>query len=93
MRANKLWLAPLAVAIIVFPKAFEDFGGGEARGILNRRIAVDERQAQPLGQPPADRRLASPHQADEYDWTVETLGEFMHAQGYTALAKVGKSPI
>jgi hypothetical protein len=62
-------------------------------GILDRRIAVDERQTEALGEPPADGRFAGAHDAHEDDWTVETLGEFVHGRGYTALAKLGKSPI
>ena len=74
-------------------EALEDFRRGQARSVLDGRVAVDEGQAEPLRKAAAHRRLARPHEADEDDWAIETLGEFMHARGYTALAKVGKSPI
>ena len=84
--------APLAVAIIVFPKPLEDLRGGQAGRVLDGRVAIDEGQAEPLRQPPADRRLASPHQADEDDWTVETLGEFMHARAIQRWPRSAKAP-
>ena len=50
-------------------------------GILDLVVAVDERQAQPLGEAAADGRLARPHQADEDDWTVKAVGQILHRSG------------
>ena len=36
-------------------------------GLLDLRIGVDERDAEPQREPPADRGLAGPHHADEHD--------------------------
>ena len=85
--------APLAVAEVGFAEALEHLGGRIAGGILDRRIAVDEGQAEPLREAPADGRFAGAHQADEDDWAVEAFGQLFHARGYTAGRKVGQKPI
>ena len=72
---------PLAVAEILLAIALEHSAGGIAGGILDRGVAVDEWQAEPLRQPPADRRLADAHQADEDHRPVETLAEIHHLTG------------
>ncbi len=46
---------PLAVAKIVLAVALEHLGRGKSRGILDRCVAVDERQAEPPGKAPPDR--------------------------------------
>jgi len=38
-----------------------------AAHFLDRHVAIDERQAESPGQPPADGRLARAHQADQHD--------------------------
>ena len=85
--------APFPVAEIGFAVALEDFGGRIAGGILDRRIAVDERQAEPPREAPADGRFAGAHQADKDDWAIEAGGQLFHARGYTAGRKVGQKPI
>ena len=82
---------PLAVAEILLAVALEHFGGGEAGGVLDRRVAVDEGQAEPLGEPAADGRLAGAHQPDEDDRTVETVCQLSHAQGLYSGGQGGKS--
>src|SRR5205085_5091329 len=52
---------PLAVAVIGLPIALEHFTGGQSHGVLDGRIAVDEGQAEPLGQPPSDGRFPDAH--------------------------------
>ena len=81
---------PLAVAEILLAEAFEDLGGAVAGGVLDRGIAVDERQAQPLGEALADSRFTGAHQADQDDWPVEALRQLFHRRGYTWACLVGQ---
>lgn len=89
----------LAVAIILFPVPFEQLAPGESDGLFNLRIAVDERQTQPLGQAPTYRRFSYPHQPDENHRPVEALRQIRHFEiaqsdtlkGYTAAFPLGKS--
>ena len=69
----------LAVAEIALAVAFEHLGGRIAGGVLDLGVAVDEGQAEPLGQAPPDRRLPDPHQPDQHHGPVETLAKFHHA--------------
>ena len=67
-----------------------------SRRLLDRGIAIDERQAEPLGQAPADGRFAGAHQPDEDDRTIE-VGQLLHFsgtiwRGYTDSLKVGQKP-
>jgi hypothetical protein len=64
---------PFAIAEIGFAEPFIDFGRRQAGGVGDRRIAVDERQAQPPGEPPSDRRFPHSHQPHQHDWPVEPL--------------------
>ena len=65
-----------AVAEIGLAEALEDLRDGHARPGLDLGVGIDERQAQPLGEPASDRRLPSPHHADEDDRTsAERRGE------------------
>ncbi len=56
---------PLAVAEIGFAMGGEDFGDGHAMGGFDLVIRIDEGQAEPLRETPADRGLARSHHADE----------------------------
>ncbi len=82
----------LAVAVIAFTEAFENFARRIAYCVLDLGIAVDEGQTQPPGKAAPDGRLASAHQADENYWTVEMLGKILHGRGYTAAPKLGQKP-
>ena len=84
--------APLAVAEIFLSKSFEDLGRRKPGRILDRCVAIDKGQPESLREPAPDGRFADSHQPDKDDGTVEMLGQFMHAVGYTALDKPGKSP-
>ena len=55
----------LAVAERRLAVAGEQFGDGAAGGQLDLGVGVAERQAEPRGQPPADRGLAGAHQPDQ----------------------------
>ena len=82
---------PLAIAEILLAIAFINFGGAETGGILDRRIAVDERQVEPLREAPADGRLADTHQADKDDRFIKAVRQTMHGQGgYTWGCMVGQ---
>ena len=84
---------PLAVAEILLAVALEHLGGGVAGGVLDRRVAVDEGQAEPLGQPPPDRRLSHSHQPDEHHRPVETLRQIHHLKGlYSGSPRSAKAP-
>ena len=83
--------SPLPVAKILLAEAFIDFGGGESRRVLDRGIAVDERQPEPLGEPPADRRFSHSHQPHQHDRPVEAFSQIRHQKGYTAPFRLGKS--
>src|SRR5215213_9461570 len=83
---------PLAVAEILLPEAFENLRRRISGRILDRRIAVDEGNAEPLRKPPPEGRFANAHQADEDDRAVEKLAQITHLKGYTAALKVAKSP-
>ena len=58
--ASRLPEAGLALAL-------EDVGDVDARAGLDFGVAVDELEAEPLRQLPADRALARAHRADEED--------------------------
>ena len=45
----------------------ENIRDGHAGGLLDLGVGVDERDAEPLRQPPPDRRLAGAHHADQHD--------------------------
>ena len=84
---------PLAVAEILLAIALEHLGGRKAGRILDLGVAVDERQAEPLGQPAADRRLARPpsarpaRSADRDAWPVPSS-----LRGYTAACRARQKP-
>lgn len=82
---------PLAVAEIGFPVALEYFRRRKARRVLDGRVAVDERQAEPPREAPSDRRLSNSHQPDQHKRPVQALPEFYHSRGYTAAHPLGKS--
>ena len=83
---------PLAVAEIVLAEALEHLGGGVAGGVLDRGVAVDERQSEPLGQAPADRGFAGAHEADENDRAVETVWSAFPRSGlYSGRARSAKA--
>ena len=83
--------APLAVAKIMFAVALEHLGGRKACGVLDRRVAVDELQAEPPCKTPSDSRFSHSHQSDQHDRPIEALAEFYHPGGYTAARPLGKS--
>ena len=56
---------PFAVAEIGFAMRGENFGDGHAMGGFDLVVGIDEGEAEPLREPPADRRLARAHHADE----------------------------
>ena len=85
--------AALAIAEVGLAEPLEYFRGRISGSILNRRIAVDERQAEALRKAAPDGRFTRAHQSDEDDWTIETGGQLFHARGYTAGRKVGQKPI
>ena len=60
----------LADAEALFALALEDVGDVDARARLDLGIAVGERQPEPAGELPANRRLAGTHRADEEDTTL-----------------------
>src|SRR5207253_9751547 len=65
----------------------EYLGRTAAGGVLDRRVAVDEGQAQPLGEAAPHRRLAYPHQSDQHDWPVKALPQIHNLKGlYSGLA-------
>ena len=45
----------------------EDLADGLARGKLDLAVGVGEGEIELAGKPPADRRLAGSHQADQHD--------------------------
>jgi hypothetical protein len=59
-------------------KSFEQVGGGDARGLLNFHVAIDERQAEPPRQAPTDGRFTRAHQADEDDWSIKEIRQLLH---------------
>src|SRR4249919_2577693 len=71
--------------------AFEQLTGGKSHGILDCRITVDKRQAQPPGKAAADGRLSNSHQPYQHYRPVKALDRFTHQRGYTAACRVGKS--
>ena len=83
--------SPLAVTKIILAKPLEDFCGRKSRRVFDFGIAVDECQAQTLGQASTHRRFSDPHQPDQHHGTIETLRQFMHRKGYTAAPPLGKS--
>lgn len=83
--------APFAIAKIVFAIALENFRGRKACGILDRRVAVDELQAEALCKTPADGGFSYSHQPHQHDRPIEALAEFYHLGGYTAAHPLGKS--
>ena len=82
---------PFPIAKVALAIAFEDFGGGETGRVLDRTVAVDEGQAETLGQAPPDRRFSNTHQSDQHDGPVETLPQLNHVKDYTAAWPLGKS--
>ena len=82
---------PLAVAEIVLAIALEHLGGGQAGRVLDRGVAVDERQAEPPRQAPPDRRLSHSHQSDQHDRPVETLRQIHMLKGLYSGFPLGKS--
>ena len=83
--------APFAIAKIVFAIALENFCGRKACGVLDRRVAVDELQAEALCKAPADGGFSYSHQPHQHDRPIEALAEFYHLGGYTAAHPLGKS--
>jgi hypothetical protein len=75
----------------VLAVALEHFRRSEAGGVLDRGVAVDERQAEPPREAPPDGRLSNSHQPHQHDRPVEALPQFIHARGYTAAHPLGKS--
>jgi len=73
--------AALAVAEIVFAEPLEDLPGGKAGSVLDRLVAIDEREAEPARKPAADGRFPGSHQADENNRPVQTLAELLHGLG------------
>ena len=70
---------PLAVAKIMLAKAFEQVRRSTIPAASSiSDIAVDERQAEPPGQPAADGRLARAHQPDQHDRAIENVGQLLH---------------
>ena len=67
--------APFAVAEIGFSVRGENLGYGQTMGGFDFMIGIDERQAEPLGEPFADRRLARAHHADEDE---RAPGQYRH---------------
>ena len=65
---------PLAVAEMRFAEPLENLGDAEPGRRLDLRVGVDEGKAEPLRQPPPDRRLARAHQPDERDRLFRGLG-------------------
>ena len=82
---------PFSIAKIMLAIALEDLGGREPGGVLDRRVAVDERQAEPPREAAADRRLSYAHQPHQHDRPVKAVAEFYHSRGYTAAHPLGKS--
>ena len=58
--------ARLAGAEIRLAVGGEDFRDGHAGGLFDLDVGIDERNAEPGGQPAADRRLARAHHADQH---------------------------
>jgi len=82
---------PLAIAKIMLSVTLEYFGGRKTGGILDRRVAVDELQAEAPCKTPADGRFSYSHQPDQHDRPIEAIAEFYHPGGYTAAHPLGKS--
>ena len=85
---------PFAIPEIRLAESLENLRWRIAGGAFgNRRVRIDERQAQTLCQAPADRRLAGTHQAYKDDRTIKAFGQVSHEQGYTARRAGGKSAL
>ena len=72
---------PLAVPEMRLAEPLEYLPHAEPRRSLDLRIRVGERQAEPLREPAADRRLAGPRQAEEEDWLFPSFRFVGHAAG------------
>ena len=78
---------------ILLAEALEDFRRGVAGRVLDRGIAVDERQAQPLRQALADSRFTRAHQSDQHNRPIEALRQLFHKPGlYIGLSGRAKGP-
>ena len=83
----------LTTAKILFAITLEHFRGAKTGGVLDGRIAVDERQAQPPGEAFADSRFSRAHQSDQDDRPVEALRQLFHEAGlYIGLSGRAKGP-
>ena len=83
---------PLPVTKVGLSESFVYFGRGEAGGVFDLSIAVDEGQVEPSREAPADGRLTRAHQADEYDRSVEAV-PLLHRSGlYSAGKGRAKAP-
>ena len=69
---------PFSIAEIMLAIAFEQVGGGGARGLLDFDVAVDEWQAETLRQPTPDGPFARAHQPDEHDRSIKKVGQLLH---------------
>src|SRR6185369_4245619 len=72
---------PLTVAIILLAVALEELAPRQADRFLDLRIAVDERQAEPPGEPSPDSRLSYPHQTHQNDGAIKTLRQIHRSKG------------
>jgi hypothetical protein len=82
----------LSVAEILFAKAFEKVRSAGSGSFLDFDVAVDKRQAKPLCEAPADRRLARAHEANEDDWSIKLVDELLHGSGAIhSASRSGKS--
>ena len=81
----------LAVAEMGLAEPLENLGDAQARRRLDLRVGIDEGQAEPLRQPPADGRLARAHQPDERDRAFRRLvARPPCSGGYTERAALGQ---
>lgn len=71
----------LAVAEIAFAELLEKLRSTNSRGLLDLVIAVNEWQAEPLGQPSANRGLACAHESDKHDRSIKRGGQLFHEAG------------
>jgi hypothetical protein len=81
----------LAVTKIALAVTLVNFRRREARCVLDRRIAVNERHAQPPREAAADGRLSNSHQPHQHNRPIEALDRFTHHRDYTAAFRLGKS--
>lgn len=83
----------LAVTEVAFTEALVNLGGRIAGSVLYGCVAVDERQAKAAGKAAPDGRLADPHESNQDDRTVETLGQFLHGTGLYSAVQARQKPL